>query len=61
MKKDKNLILSVIFFTLVFTMQGCELVGDIFGAGVFVGVALSAIVTGIILFLIYKIFRWLRK
>jgi ABC-type Fe3+-siderophore transport system permease subunit len=49
------------FFTgiilLMFLMQGCDIIADIFGAGLWVGVILTVLVIVFIIWLISRIFR----
>lgn len=54
----KNLKLThlYIFICLMLTMTGCELIGDIFEAGFWVGVILVILVIFIIIWLISKLF-----
>ncbi len=49
-----KLKISALLFLLV-TLTGCELVGDIFEAGVWVGVLLVVLVIAGILFLLKKV------
>ena len=51
---------QIVFGLLVlmaFTMPGCKLIGDIFGAGVWVGVIASVLVVLIIIFIVVKIIK----
>jgi hypothetical protein len=52
----KNLSVSMALFLLVLlvSLSGCQLVGDIFKAGVWVGVLVVVAVIGLIIFLISK-------
>ena len=43
--------LFVVLFFLVFTLTGCQIIGDIFKAGVWVGVILVIAVIGIVAWL----------
>ncbi len=61
MKSYNKLLIFSIFVLMVFTLQGCELIGNIFGAGVWVGVIISAIVVFIIVFVVIKILKSLFK
>jgi hypothetical protein len=56
MKNHRNYLFLVVAL-LIFTMSGCQLVADIFGAGLWVGVILTLIVLGLIIWLIAKVFR----
>lgn len=40
-----------------FLLTGCELIGDIFGAGVYTGIFLVVLVIAIIIFAVVKIAR----
>ena len=53
----KNLasLLTFIFFLL--TMTSCELVGDIFGAGVYTGIFIVIFVIVIIIVIVARIFK----
>lgn len=42
-------------------LQGCELIGDIFGAGVWVGVIATVVVVLIIIFIVVKIVKAFKK
>ena len=48
-------IFSVLILLLTLTMSSCQIIGDIFKAGVGVGVFMVVAVVGIIIFLIAKI------
>jgi len=60
MKVFKTLLYFFLFVSLLF-FPGCELIGDIFGAGVWVGIIISALVVALIIFILVKIFKKLRK
>lgn len=47
-------LLSVLFF--VSLLSGCEVIGDIFKAGVWVGVILVVVVVGLVIWLLSKLF-----
>ncbi len=53
--------LFILFIFLLMFLPGCELIGDIFGAGVWVGIIISALVVILIIFILVKIFKKLRK
>lgn len=53
--KHLTTILSFFFFLLI--MTSCELVGDIFGAGVYTGIFIVVFVIVLIIFLVAKIFK----
>lgn len=53
MKQNNGILLAALFFMLT-TMSSCEVIGDIFQAGVWVGVILVVLVVGIILWIIGK-------
>jgi hypothetical protein len=50
----KTLFIPVLF--LLLTLSSCELVGDIFEAGVWAGVLLVVVVVGLVIFLFAKLF-----
>ncbi len=41
---------------LIIMLSGCQLIGDIFKAGVWVGVLMVAVVVGILIFIVAKLF-----
>jgi uncharacterized membrane protein len=53
----KNLTAYFCFFFLLFVMTSCELVGDIFGAGVYTGIFIVVVVIVLIIFIVMRIFR----
>ncbi|MEJ7644175.1 MAG: hypothetical protein WKF87_06250 [Chryseolinea sp.] len=53
----KNLIQLFGLLTVAFLMTSCEMIGDIFGAGVYAGVFLVVLVVVIIFFIIRKLGR----
>ena len=48
-------------FISLFIFQGCQLIADIFSAGLWAGIILTVIVIAIIIWLIVKGMKWLRK
>ena len=53
----KNCMKNLLSFMLVFlvpTLSGCEIIGGIFKAGVWVGVLIVAVIVGLVIFLISK-------
>jgi hypothetical protein len=50
----KNLVYPLLLFAMVF-LSGCELVGDIFKAGVWVGVLIVVAIIALVVFLIGKL------
>jgi hypothetical protein len=52
MKRDP--FLSALLFLSALTLGGCEIIGDIFEAGVWVGVILVIAVIGIIVWIVSK-------
>jgi hypothetical protein len=52
----KNLITGSILLML-FTLTGCELVGDIFSAGFYTGLFVFILVIAIVIFIVAKIRR----
>ena len=55
-QKMKNLAFGSILLML-FTMTGCELVGDIFSAGFYTGLFVVVLVIAIFIFIVAKIRR----
>ncbi|MFN6946775.1 MAG: hypothetical protein ACK4ND_17640 [Cytophagaceae bacterium] len=51
----KNLYTIYIFLFLVLTMTSCEIIADIFAAGIWVGVIGVLLIVGLILFIISKL------
>jgi len=51
----KNSLYVLMFLMLSMSLTSCELVGDIFKAGVWVGILAVAAVIGLIIFLIAKL------
>ena len=47
----------LVSFTILLTMNSCEVIGDIFKAGMGVGVFIVIAIVAVILFLISKFFR----
>lgn len=48
---------GLLIWLLALTLTSCEAIGDIFGAGVYLGVFMTVIVVVIIIVLIAKAFR----
>jgi hypothetical protein len=55
--KTYHSILSLIAVVSVFLLTSCELVGDIFQAGMGVGIFLVVLVIGVIIFIITRLGR----
>jgi len=55
MKKYSILSLSALLL-LITTMSSCQLIGDIFKAGVWAGVLMVVVVVGLVIFLLAKLF-----
>ncbi len=53
MKKNKGILLASILLMLT-TLSSCQAIGDIFKAGVWVGVIIVAVIIGVILWLVGK-------
>ncbi len=53
----KNLLSFLYFFLLLITMTSCELVGDIFGAGVYTGIFIVIFVIVLIVVIVARIFK----
>ena len=50
-------IAQLLIVLMVFVLSGCELIGDIFGAGFYTGIIVVVLVIVILGYLVYKIFR----
>lgn len=55
MKKLLFYAISLILFSI--TLVSCEMMGDIFGAGVYTGIILVVVTIAIIMFAVSRIFR----
>ena len=53
----KNLITLLCFLFLTMSMTSCELIGDIFGAGVYTGIFIVVVVIVLIVVIVARIFR----
>jgi hypothetical protein len=53
----KNLIQISGLTMLAFLMTSCELIGDIFGAGVYTGVFLVVLVIAVVIFIVFRLGR----
>lgn len=53
----KNLVLSVLLVTMLASLTSCEAIGDIFKAGMWMGIIVVVIIIAIVLWLIGKIRR----
>ncbi len=53
----KNLPLSLILLFCCGFLSGCQLVGDIFGAGVYTGVFLVIFIAVVIIFVLSRVFK----
>lgn len=53
----KNLLTFLCFCLLMVSMTGCELIGDIFGAGVYTGIFIVIVVIVLIVVIVARIFR----
>jgi len=49
--------LQLLILSMIFLLSSCELAGDIFKGGVYVGIFLVVLVIVIILWIVRKIFR----
>jgi len=47
----------LLLFALAISLSGCEVIGDIFGAGVYVGMFIVIFVVVLIAIIVRKIFR----
>ncbi|RPI44077.1 MAG: phosphatidate cytidylyltransferase [Bacteroidetes bacterium] len=45
---------------LILLLPGCDVIGDIFRAGVWTGVIVIVLVIALIIFLIVRLIRWLK-
>lgn len=55
--KSRHSILVLLLVSLVLTFQSCSLIGDIFQAGMWVGIIIVVIIVLLIIFLISKLRR----
>lgn len=53
----KNFVTLLFFLFLSFAMTSCELIGDIFGAGVYTGIFIVIVVIVLIVVIVARIFR----
>jgi len=53
----KNFITFFCFFFLLVAMTSCELIGDIFGAGVYTGIFIVIVVIVLIVVIVARIFK----
>lgn len=51
----KNSFLIALFLVIVTTLSSCEAIGDIFKAGMWVGIIIVIIIVGLVLWLIGKV------
>jgi hypothetical protein len=49
--------LSMLSFLLLFTLTSCEFIGDVFGAGVYLGVFMTVLVIVIIIVFVARAFK----
>jgi hypothetical protein len=57
MKVVKKLFPIAFLFTLIVSLSSCELIGDIFKGGVYVGMIIVILVIAIVIWLLSKISR----
>jgi uncharacterized membrane protein YcjF (UPF0283 family) len=57
MKKYSIFFVYVILLGSLFTLQGCDLIVDIFSAGFWVGIILAVLVVVLIVWLFVKVFK----
>lgn len=50
-------ISRLLVLVMVFSLSGCDLIGDIFGAGFYTGIVVVILVLALIGYIIYKIFK----
>jgi len=53
MKQNSGILVATLFF-LITALSGCEVIGDIFKAGVWVGILLVVVVVALILWVVGK-------
>jgi hypothetical protein len=53
----KNLHALLYFFLFLVTMTSCELIGDIFSAGVYTGIFIVIFVIALIIVIVARIFK----
>jgi hypothetical protein len=56
-KEIMRLLNTLLIIWMALLVSGCEVIGDIFGAGVYVGMFIVIFVIVLIIFLVRKIFR----
>jgi len=61
MKNYKKTLLFSLALILMALLPGCDLVADIFGAGVWVGILISVVVLVVLIIIVIKILKALRK
>lgn len=49
--------ISLLHVMMVFLLSGCDLIGDIFGAGFYTGIIVVVLVLGLLGYLVYKMFK----
>jgi hypothetical protein len=47
-------LIGLSFLLVLFTLSGCEVIGDIFGAGFYTGIFVVVIIVALVIFLIAK-------
>ena len=61
MKKDNRIFVWAGALMIVFSLQSCDLIADIFTAGFWVGIIITVLVIALIIWLIIKGTKWLRR
>ncbi len=61
MKMNNKPFLFGLLVALLFVLQGCDLILDIFNFGVWVGIIISAIVVFLLIWIIYTIWKKISK
>ena len=55
MRKTNLITYCTLFLVLITTLTSCEAIGDIFQAGIWVGIVVVVIIAALILYLIRKV------
>lgn len=61
MENLNKLFAFTLIFISLFLFQSCDVVFGIFEAGLWVGIIISIIVVALAIFILVKIFQWLRR
>lgn len=53
----KNITTLSVFLLMLLSLTGCEVIGDIFGAGFYTGIFVVVLIIAVIIFFIFKMKR----